>query len=81
MTHQQLLKEIWGSNQVHNIQYLRILVRKVRQKIELDPNRPKIVVTESGVGYRLESALDGDDRMEVEPAMAPLRLLSRAGSR
>jgi two-component system KDP operon response regulator KdpE len=81
VTHQQLLKEIWGSNQVHNIQYLRILVRKVRQKIELDPNRPKIVVTESGVGYRLESALDGDDRMEVEPAMAPPRLLSRAGSR
>jgi two-component system KDP operon response regulator KdpE len=64
VTHQQLLKEIWGSNQVHNIQYLRILVRKVRQKIELDPNRPKIVATESGVGYRLESALDQDDRSD-----------------
>jgi two-component system KDP operon response regulator KdpE len=57
VTHPQLLKEIWGSNQVHNIQYLRILVRKVRQKIELDPNRPKILVIESGVGYRLESEI------------------------
>jgi len=54
VTHQQLLKEIWGSNQMHNIQYLRILVRKLRQKIETDPNDPRILITESGVGYRLE---------------------------
>jgi two-component system KDP operon response regulator KdpE len=49
VTHQQLLKDIWGSNQMHNIQYLRILVRKLRQKIEIDPNDPRILVTESGV--------------------------------
>jgi two-component system, OmpR family, KDP operon response regulator KdpE len=55
VTHQQLLKEIWGGNQMHNIQYLRILVRKLRQKIEADPNDPRILITESGVGYRLES--------------------------
>jgi two-component system, OmpR family, KDP operon response regulator KdpE len=54
VTHQQLLKEIWGTNQMHNIQYLRILVRKLRQKIEADPNDPRILITESGVGYRLE---------------------------
>jgi two-component system, OmpR family, KDP operon response regulator KdpE len=56
VTHQQLLKEIWGSNQMHNIQYLRILVRKLRQKIEADPNDPRILITESGVGYRLDSS-------------------------
>jgi two-component system, OmpR family, KDP operon response regulator KdpE len=54
VTHTQLLKDIWGSNQMHNIQYLRILVRKLRTRIEVDPNDPKILLTESGVGYRLD---------------------------
>jgi two-component system, OmpR family, KDP operon response regulator KdpE len=58
VTHQQLLKEIWGSSQMHNIQYLRILVRKLRQKIEADPEEPKILLTESGVGYRLDPGSD-----------------------
>ena len=53
MTHQQLIREIWG-NRAGNIQYLRILVRKLRQKIELDPTRPLLIVSESGVGYRLD---------------------------
>ena len=59
VTHQQLLKEIWGSNQMHNIQYLRILVRKLRQKIETDPNHPRVLLTESGVGYRLDPGVGG----------------------
>jgi len=54
VTHQLLLKEIWG-NQTGNIQYLRILMRKLRQKIESDPTRPRIITTESGVGYRLDT--------------------------
>jgi two-component system KDP operon response regulator KdpE len=53
VTHDQLLREIWSGNQRDNIQYLRILVRKLRQKIEADPNHPLLLVTESGVGYRL----------------------------
>src|SRR6516162_11076200 len=60
VTHDQLLKEIWTGNQRDNIQYLRILVRKLRQKIETDPNDPRLLVTESGVGYRLQSRLDDD---------------------
>jgi two-component system KDP operon response regulator KdpE len=52
MTHLQLIKEIWGSRS-GNIQYLRILVRKLRQKVEVDPTRPLLIVSESGVGYRL----------------------------
>jgi two-component system, OmpR family, KDP operon response regulator KdpE len=55
VTHDQLLKEIWTGNQRDNIQYLRILVRKLRQKIESDPNAPRLLVTESGVGYRLQN--------------------------
>jgi len=59
VTHQQLLKEIWGTHTV-NIQYLRILMRKLRQKIEPDPNRPRIIVTESGIGYRLGADARGE---------------------
>src|SRR5580704_5611684 len=55
VTHDHLLKEIWTGNQRDNIQYLRILVRKLRQKIEADPNYPRLLVTESGVGYRLQN--------------------------
>jgi two-component system KDP operon response regulator KdpE len=54
VTHDHLLKEIWSGNQRDNIQYLRILVRKLRLKIETDPNHPRLLVTESGVGYRLQ---------------------------
>jgi two-component system KDP operon response regulator KdpE len=62
VTHDQLLKEIWSGNQRDNIQYLRILVRKLRQKIETDPNHPRLLLTESGVGYRLQA------RLETSPA-------------
>jgi two-component system KDP operon response regulator KdpE len=55
VTHDQLLKEIWTGNHRDNIQYLRILVRKLRQKIEADPNQPRLLITESGVGYRLQN--------------------------
>src|ERR1700733_15133136 len=54
VTHQQLIKDIWGRSQGDNVQYLRMLVRKLRQKIEIDSNQPKFLMTESGVGYRLE---------------------------
>ena len=58
VTHDQLLKEIWSGNQRDNIQYLRILVRKLRQKIETDPNQPRLLITESGVGYRLQARFE-----------------------
>jgi two-component system KDP operon response regulator KdpE len=58
VTHDHLLREIWTGNQRDNIQYLRILVRKLRQKIETDTNHPRLLVTESGVGYRLQSRFE-----------------------
>ena len=55
VTHQHLLKEVWGSTHMHDTHYLRIFVRKLRQKIEPHPESPRILVTELGVGYRLAS--------------------------
>src|SRR6185437_4345756 len=53
VTHQHLLKEVWGSIHVNDTHYLRIFMRKLRQKIEPKPDSPRILVTELGVGYRL----------------------------
>ena len=53
VTHQELLKEIWGLPHINDTHYLRIVVRKLRQKVEADSNRPRILLTELGVGYRL----------------------------
>ena len=52
LTHQYLLKEVWGNSYVTQSQYLRVFIAQLRKKIEIDPNRPKIIVTESGIGYR-----------------------------
>jgi two-component system, OmpR family, KDP operon response regulator KdpE len=60
VTHQQLIKEIWGRSQTDNAQDLRKLVRRLRQKIEVDPNQPKFLITESLVGYRLECIKQDD---------------------
>ncbi|HXI99509.1 MAG TPA: response regulator [Gemmatimonadaceae bacterium] len=53
VTHQHLLKEVWGIQHVEDAHYLRIFVRKLRKKIEKDATRPRILLTELGVGYRL----------------------------
>jgi two-component system KDP operon response regulator KdpE len=58
VTHQQLIRDIWGDH-AGNIQYLRILVRKLRQKVEIDPIRSPLIVSESGVGYRLDQGKGG----------------------
>ncbi|HMG82196.1 MAG TPA: response regulator [Ferruginibacter sp.] len=52
LTHQYILREIWGPDYVTQSQYLRVFVAQLRKKIEKDPDRPKYIVTESGVGYR-----------------------------
>lgn len=55
VTHQHLLKEVWGSSHQQDTHYLRVFVRKLRGKIEADPTQPAILLTELGVGYRLAS--------------------------
>ncbi len=53
LTHQFLLRTIWGPGYIDQSQYLRVFIAQIRKKIEVDPNRPEILVTESGVGYRM----------------------------
>ena len=52
LTHQYILKEIWGMGYQTETQYLRVFVGTLRKKIEENPNQPKHIITESGVGYR-----------------------------
>ncbi|MEO9167937.1 MAG: response regulator [Aestuariivirga sp.] len=53
LTHKQILNVVWGPAHTHDVQYLRVMVGQIRQKIESDPSYPEILVTEAGVGYRL----------------------------
>lgn len=52
LTHQYLLRAIWGPGYINQSQYLRVFIAQIRKKIEEDPNRPEYLLTESGVGYR-----------------------------
>ena len=52
LTHQFLLREIWGFGYLGQTQYLRVFVAQLRKKIEDDPSKPKLLITESGIGYR-----------------------------
>lgn len=53
LTHRQLLKEVWGPTYVDQTQYLRVYMGQLRHKLEVEPARPRYLVTEPGVGYRL----------------------------
>jgi two-component system KDP operon response regulator KdpE len=53
VTHRQLLGEVWGPTHVQDTHYLRIYLKQLRDKLEIDPVRPRHFVTETGVGYRL----------------------------
>lgn len=52
LTHQYILKEIWGYGYVEQTQYLRVFVAQLRKKIEENPSKPTLLITESGIGYR-----------------------------
>lgn len=55
LTNRQILKEVWGPGAVDNLQYPRVYVRHLRQKLEANPDEPALIITESGVGYRLRT--------------------------
>lgn len=54
VTHRQLLREVWGPN-ANELHYLRVFMGQLRQKLEVDPSRPRYLMTEPGVGYRLRA--------------------------
>ena len=58
LTHQYILKNIWGPSYTLQSQYLRVFVGQLRKKIEPNPNNPKFILTESGIGYRFASKQD-----------------------
>lgn len=53
LTHQMLLRLVWGPGSVNDMHYLRVYIGQLRQKIEADPTQPRHIITEPGVGYRL----------------------------
>jgi two-component system KDP operon response regulator KdpE len=55
LTHQYILKEIWGMGYQEQTQYLRVFIAQLRKKVEDDPAKPKLLNTESGIGYRFGS--------------------------
>ncbi len=55
LTHKQILKEVWGAAHIEDMQYLRVYVSQLREKIEPDPASPSYIVTEPGIGYRMET--------------------------
>jgi two-component system KDP operon response regulator KdpE len=59
LTHQMILKEIWGPQHVSDVQYLRVYAGELRKKLEVDPAQPRFVITEPGVGYRLTEGSPG----------------------
>lgn len=65
ITHNQIMNEVWPHEQEHHVEYLRVLIRTLRQKLETDPQQPQIISNELGIGYRLkvehEAAVEGDE--------------------
>ncbi|HEX4111158.1 MAG TPA: response regulator [Stellaceae bacterium] len=55
MTHRQMLTQVWGPAHTEDAQYLRVVIRSLRLKIEPDPTQPQFIQTEAGVGYRLRT--------------------------
>lgn len=52
LTHQYILKEVWGMGYIEQTQYLRVFIAQLRKKVEDNPSSPKLLNTESGIGYR-----------------------------
>jgi len=52
LTHQYILKEVWGYSYLEQTQYLRVFIAQLRKKIEDNPSKPTLLITESGIGYR-----------------------------
>ena len=56
LTHKDILHEVWGKAHAEDTQYLRTFIGQIRDKIEKDPANPSIILTEPGIGYRMETA-------------------------
>lgn len=52
LTHQAILNQVWGYSEIGQMEYLRVYIRQLRKKLEENPHKPQIILTESGIGYR-----------------------------
>jgi len=64
LTHQYLLRAVWGPGFINQSQYLRVFIAQIRKKIEDDPNRPEYLLTESGFGYRFISKQGNENLLD-----------------
>ena len=60
ITHNQIMAEVWPNENQRHVEYLRVLIRSLRQKLEVDPQRPEIISNELGIGYRLNTATSSE---------------------
>jgi two-component system KDP operon response regulator KdpE len=58
LTHRELLQAVWGPEYGDETEYLRTFVKQLRRKLEEDPSRPRYIITEPGIGYRLVQVAD-----------------------
>jgi len=70
LTHKQILREVWGAAHIEDMQYLRVYVSQLREKIEPDPTTPTYIVTEPGIGYRMENYSENDPALAAAKAIA-----------
>jgi two-component system KDP operon response regulator KdpE len=66
LTHKQLLEDIWGPAHNNDMQYLRVYISQLRDKIEPEPSCPQYIITEAGIGYRMESVKVENTTMVAE---------------
>jgi two-component system KDP operon response regulator KdpE len=55
LTHRQILSAVWGSAHTEDLQYLRVFIGQLRQKLRASPDAPELILTEPGIGYRLNT--------------------------
>jgi two-component system KDP operon response regulator KdpE len=59
VTHQQLLRDVWGPEYLDELRYLRVYMHHLRDKLEVDPGQPHYLLTDPGIGYRLQASAEG----------------------
>lgn len=71
LPHRTLLAKVWGQEYVEEMDYLKVYVRRLREKIEDEPQRPRLILTERGVGYRFQPLAPDERGAQAAPTQSP----------
>jgi len=71
LPHRTLLAKVWGQEYIDQVDYLKVYVRRLREKLEVDPQSPRLILTERGVGYRFQVLPPDDGSPPAPPAIRP----------